>query len=219
MRSKAKDKSAVRTRRAIANLLKQEGPMDASILAAQLGLSAMAIRQHLYALQTEKLVTYTEEPRPMGRPAKLWQLTPAANHLFPTGYAELTVELLNAMTEAFGDQGLDRLLAIRTRQQIAAYQAQVNSQSSFPEQLQALADLRTKEGYMAEIQLLGENSFLLIENHCPICAAATACTGLCSSELEVFQSVLGKDAVVERTEHIIAGERRCVYQISYQKQL
>ncbi|MDJ0707330.1 MAG: transcriptional regulator [Leptolyngbyaceae cyanobacterium MO_188.B28] len=213
MGSKAKEKST-RTRRAIINLLKQEGAMDASVLATQLHVSAMAIRQHLYALQAEKLVTYTEEPRPMGRPAKLWQLTAAANDLFPAGYAELTVGLLSAMTEAFGDEGLDRLLAVRTRQQIAAYQSQVSGQESLSAQVQALADLRTKEGYMAEIQPLGENSFLLIENHCPICAAASACAGLCQSELEVFQSVLDKAKVVGRTEHIIAGERRCVYQIS-----
>ena len=90
MESKAKEKST-RTRRAIVNLLKQEGAMDASVLATQLNVSAMAIRQHLYALQTEKLVTYTEEARPMGRPAKLWQLTAAANDLFPAGYAELTI--------------------------------------------------------------------------------------------------------------------------------
>ena len=118
------------------------------------------------------------------------------------------------MIEAFGDEGLDRLLSVRTRQQIAAYQAQIKGQGSLSEQLKTLADLRTKEGYMAEIQSLGENSFLLIENHCPICAAASACTGLCQSELEVFQRVLDKATAVERTEHIIAGERRCVYQIS-----
>lgn len=219
MRSKAKDKSAVRTRRAIANLLKQEGPMDASVLAARLGVSAMAIRQHLYALQAEKLVTYVEEPRPMGRPAKIWQLTSTADHLFPAGYAELTVGLLKAMTEAFGDEGLDRLLAVRTHQQIAAYQTRIGNQDSLLARLQALADLRTEEGYMAEVKRADENSFLLIENHCPICAAASACTGLCNSELEVFQSVLGEATLVRRTEHIIAGERRCVYQVSYRQQL
>ncbi len=62
--------------------------------------------------------------------------------------------------------------------------------------------LRTDEGYMAEVQQKTEGEFLLIENHCPICAAASACRGLCAKELEVFQSVLGSDVSVERTEHI-----------------
>ena len=51
------------------------------------------------------------------------------------------------------------------------------------------------------------------DNHCPICAAATACTGPCAKELEVFQAILGDDTHIQRVEHIIAGERRCAYQV------
>ena len=71
--------SAARTRRAMIERLKQDGPQDAGTLAAGLGVSAMAVRQHLYALAEEKLVTFNEEARPVGRPAKLWRLTEAAD--------------------------------------------------------------------------------------------------------------------------------------------
>ena len=40
------------------------------------------------------------------------------------------------------------------------------------------------------------------------------CQGFCSTELELFRAVLGRGARVERTEHIIAGDRRCVYQVT-----
>ena len=217
MNTKSQNKSAtVRTRRAIINLLKQSGAMDSQELSERLGVSAMAVRQHLYALQDEQLVTYQEESRAMGRPAKLWQLTPAANRLFPDGYAELTLSLIDSVREAFGEAGLDRLLDVKTGHQIAAYQALLSSQEELRQRLEALASLRTNEGYMAEIQALDDGSFLLIENHCPICAAATACTGLCARELEVFGRVLGQGVTVERTEHIVAGARRCVYRVSYQ---
>jgi predicted ArsR family transcriptional regulator len=217
MNAKSQNKSAtVRTRRAIINLLKQSGAMDSQELSERLGVSAMAVRQHLYALQDEQLVTYQEESRAMGRPAKLWQLTPAADRLFPDGYAELTLSLIDSVREAFGEAGLDRLLDVKTGHQIAAYQALLSTQEELRQQLEALASLRTNEGYMAEIQSLDDGSFLLIENHCPICAAATACTGLCARELEVFGRVLGQGVTVERTEHIVAGARRCVYRVSYQ---
>lgn len=187
--------------------------MDASALASRLAVSAMAVRQHLYALQKEHLVTYQEEPRAIGRPGKLWQLTSAADRFFPNGYAELTLSLINSMKEAFGEEGLERLLEIRTRQQIESYQEQMTESTSLQQRLEALAELRTDEGYMAEIQQQADGSFLLVENHCPICAAATACTGLCRKELEVFQNVLGQDVAI-RTEHIVAGARRCAYQVS-----
>lgn len=196
------------------HLLKHEGPLDAQALAARLHISAMAVRQHLYALQEEQLVTYAETPRRLGRPAKLWQLTSAADRLFPEGYAELTLSLLTAMTETFGAAGLEQLLARRARQQVDAYQRQMVGRDTLPQRLEALAALRTDEGYMAEVQPQADGSFLLLEKHCPICAAAVACTGLCGKELAVFQAVLGADTMIERTEHIVAGARRCVYRVS-----
>jgi predicted ArsR family transcriptional regulator len=149
----------------------------------------------------------------MGRPAKLWQLTPAADRFFPDGYAELTLGLIQSAIEAFGEEGLERLLEVRTRHQINTYQAQIFKEIPLLEKLTTLANMRTEEGYMAEIESLEDGSFQLIENHCPICTAAKSCTGLCDRELEVFQRVLGEDLKVERTEHIVSGARRCVYSI------
>lgn len=202
-----------RTRRVIVQLLKQKGHLDAETLAAHLNITAMAVRQHLYALQNQQLVTYEEESRPTGRPAKLWQLTPAADRLFADGYAELTLSLLNSVQEAFGKAGLDRLLEIRTRQQLEAYHQQMPGKRSLKQRLKTLAELRTKEGYMADVQMQADGSFLFIENHCPICAAATACTALCDQELAAFQTVLGDEVNIQRVEHIIAGARRCSYKI------
>lgn len=188
--------------------------MTAEALAAHLGITAMAVRQHLYALQDEHLITYQESPRPMGRPAKVWQLTPASDRLFPDGYAELTLALLNSVKQAFGEAGLERLLEVRTQQQIAAYNQQLSHQPSLEQRLKTLVAIRTDEGYMADVHAQPDGSFLLIENHCPICAAATACTGLCAQELEIFQAVLGDDVEIQRVEHIIAGARRCAYRVS-----
>lgn len=209
----SKSPATIRTRRAIVHRLKQEGPLDAQTLASHLRVSAMAVRQHLYALQAEQLVTYVEVPGRLGRPAKRWQLTPAADRLFPEGYAELTLGLLTAMTEVFGNGGLEQLLSQRAQQQMEAYQQQMAGLDSLPERLDALAAIRTDEGYMAEVQAQADGSFLLLEKHCPICAAAMACTGLCGKELEVFQAVLGEDVRIERTEHIVTGARRCVYRV------
>lgn len=189
--------------------------MDSQALASRLGVSAMAVRQHLYALQDEHLVSYEEESRTMGRPAKLWSLTANANRFFPDGYAELTLGLIRSVVEVFGDAGLDQILEVKTRDQIADYVAQLPNEAPLAQQVETLAALRTEEGYMAEVQTLDDGSFLLVENHCPICATATACVGLCQRELEVFQTVLGDSVSIERTEHIIAGARRCAYRISH----
>lgn len=211
---KLAESTSVRTRRAIVKRLKQEGALDAETLASHFNITAMAVRQHLYALQKEGLVAYQEEARPMGRPAKLWHLTPAADRFFPDRYAELTLGLINSMKEAFGEAGLDRLLEVRTREQIQAYRAIVPHNALLQQRLEALAEQRTDEGYMAEVMAQADGTFLLAEKHCPICAVATACTGLCRMELEIFQAALGEDATIKRIEHILNGDRRCVYQVA-----
>ena len=206
-----------KTRRAITKLLKTEGPIDSAQLAERLGLTAMAIRQHLYVLQREGLVTAEERPVPIGRPAKFWRLTREADQLFPEAYAELSVALIDSVKDAFGDEGLERVLTSRCARQRTDYAKRIKAGDSIERKLRELAKVRSEEGYMAEIKKEGDGSFLLVENHCPICAAANACQGFCSTELELFRSVLGPKISVERVEHIIKGDHRCVYRITPQK--
>ncbi|MBV6714785.1 helix-turn-helix transcriptional regulator [Paenibacillus chitinolyticus] len=201
------------TRRAIIDLLKQQGGMDVVALSSNFSLSGMAIRQHLNALKEEGFVTYEEEARPMGRPTKLWRLTQEADRFFPSGYSELSVSLIYSMKEAFGNEGLDKLLAVRNKKLQEQYLQYIGGASGVREKLDKLAEIRTREGYMAEVKDQGDGSFLFIEKHCPICEAAVACTGLCKNELHLFHTILGKHVLVERLEYILAGGRNCVYRV------
>jgi predicted ArsR family transcriptional regulator len=203
-----------KTRRAITKLLKTEGPIDSAQLAEKLGLTAMAIRQHLYALQREGLVAAEERPVPIGRPAKFWRLTREADRLFPEAYAELSVALIDSVKDAFGAEGLERVLTSRCARQRMDYRKRIKNGDSLEKKLRELAKVRTEEGYMAEVKREGNGGFLLVENHCPICAAANACQGFCSTELDLFRSVLGPGVTVERAEHIISGDQRCVYRVT-----
>jgi predicted ArsR family transcriptional regulator len=207
------ESSSGKTRRAIVKRLKAEGPVDSARLARRMGLTPMAVRQHLYALQREKLVTAEERKGRLGRPAKYWQLTREADRLFPDAYAELSVALIGALGDTFGETGVQRVLESRCAAQRTAYRARIDASAPLGDKLRALAKQRTEEGYMAEVRRDGDG-YLFIENHCPICAAATVCQGFCSTELELFRDVLGPEVAVERGEHIVSGDRRCVYRVS-----
>ncbi len=152
-RGAARKKSdLVPSRQAILRLLKQRGPSDSEALGAQLGISAMAVRQHLYALHAQKLVTYQEEQRPIGRPAKMWSLTLAAAPFFPDAHAGLTVNLLNAAEQTFGEQGVKRVVSRYAEQQIESYRAGIPARASLQKRLKTLISIRNEEGYMAEVQ-------------------------------------------------------------------
>ena len=79
--------------------------------------------------------------------------------------------------------------------------------------MEALISIRNEEGFTAEVQRQRDGSFLLIENHCPISAAANVRPKLCEAEMEVFLAILGEGVTIERAEHILTGARRCVYRI------
>ena len=187
--------------------------MDSASLAGRLKVTAMAVRQHLYALQREKLVTAEARPVPLGRPAKFWRLTRDADRLFPDAYAELNAALITSVQDAFGADGMVRLLDARFARQRADYASRITRSAPLARKLQQLARIRTDEGYMAEVKRDGRG-FLFIENHCPICAAAAACQGFCAGELDLFRSALGPGVSIERAEHILSGDRRCAYRVT-----
>src|SRR6266567_2423128 len=128
-----------KTRRAVVKLLKSEGAMDAAKLADRLGLTAMAVRQHLYELQREKLVSAQERPAALGRPTKYWQLTREADRLFPDAYAELSVALIDALGDAFGEAGLKQILDSRCARQKAEYSRRIPSSLPLREKVHRLA--------------------------------------------------------------------------------
>ena len=202
-------------RAAVLALLKRKAPVSADSLAAELGITGMAVRQHLAALEARRLATYALKPQRRGRPVKLWRPTAGADAHFADSHAALTADLIAQMRKAFGEKGLDRLLAMRTAEQERAYGARMKAAQSLDAKLRILAGVRSAEGYMAEVRRDRESGGrLFLENHCPICVAARACQGLCREELALFQRVLGKKVKIERLSHIVAGAGRCAYRIT-----
>jgi len=202
-----------KSRTAIFELLKHEGPLESAVIAERLGITSVAVRQHLYALAERGLVDNRSSARPIGRPVKLWRVTQAGDEHFPDAHAELTVSLLGCIQETFGADSLNRLLEVRKRHLLTLYTAAIPSEASVADRAMALAAIRTQEGYMSSVSENGDGSLLLVENHCPICAAAATCQGFCAIEEEVFGAVLGDEVTLTRTEHIQAGARRCAYLI------
>jgi predicted ArsR family transcriptional regulator len=179
-------------------------------------MTSAGARQHLLKLEDAGLVEAESRRRGRGRPRKYWRLTAQGHGRFPDRHSDLTVELLRSVRKVFGENGLEKLIADRRRASLADYRKAVEAGRSLRQRLTALAEARSREGYMASIVEEAKGKFLLVEDHCPICAAAATCQGLCRSELATFRAVLGPGISVERIDHILAGGRRCAYRIGAQ---
>ncbi|MBB5571789.1 MULTISPECIES: helix-turn-helix transcriptional regulator [Rhizobium] len=193
-------------------LLKTDGPQLASTIGGALGISSEAARQQLTKMGEEGLVEpVTEAASGRGRPRQFWHLTAAGNRQFPDGHADLTATLLATMAEQLGQGAVDAVISARETETLKRYRSEIEVTADLPSRVATLAAIRTREGYMADHWQEEDGSLVLVENHCPICAAATVCAGFCRSELETFRATLGAD--VEREEHILLGARRCAYRI------
>lgn len=194
-------------------LLKTRGPLTAQQAAALMGLTSMGARKHLETWHEAGLVEYVDQAEKQGRPSRYWQLSAAGHGRFPDRHSELTLQLLQHVRQLFGEKGVDQLIAAREAESLAQYKKQTEKFKSLNGKLKTLAEIRSLEGYMAEVEKHEDGGYLLIENHCPICAAASSCQNFCRSELQVFQDALGEGVQVQRTEHLMQQGRRCVYWI------
>jgi len=194
--------------------LKMRGPQPSAVLGNQLGITGEAARQQLLRLEEQGLVRSRSEIRGVGRPAAMWHLTEAAESRFPDAHAQLTVDLIGTIRAELGQSAVDTVIAARERDTKGAYQRAMEGTESLPERIATLATVRSSEGYMAEWAKEADGSYVLVENHCPICAAAATCQDFCRAELNVFRDVLGAGVQVEREEHIVKGARRCAYRIT-----
>ena len=174
----------------------------------------MGVRQHLLNLEKQDLVSSKSQASGIGRPQRVWALTAKAMQRFPDTHAFLTIELLNSVKNLFGEAGIERIISAREKLMLKKYKAVLKESKSLEDKIKKLIKIRSAEGYMAEYQRNKDGSYLMIENHCPICAAATNCQLFCRSELQLFQAALGGGVQIQRESHILAGARRCAYLVN-----
>ncbi|OBP13409.1 hypothetical protein A5320_19080 [Rheinheimera sp. SA_1] len=208
----------------ILQLLKTKGQQTSQQLADLLQLTMMGARKHLLNLAEQGLVVAgTDHPEAAtgssrGRPQQYWRLTKAGHQYFPDRHADVSLQLIDGVRQLFGATGLEQLIVQREQQQQLHYLQKLSNFGDLAAKVQQLAEIRRQEGYLAEAYLL-ENSLLdgswvLVEHHCPICAAATLCQNFCRSELTLFRACVEGLATVERTEHLLSDGSRCAYLFS-----
>ena len=207
--------SASTLRREILIRLRQNGPTSPDRLATLLGASRTGVLQQLRALEAAELVTYQTVRHGVGRPRHLYDVTPAAQDLFPTNYDGLAAGLLAAVRALGGEDLIEDLFAARRRQlgdrMRQRLAERLPGESTLAERVRELAVLQDEQGYLCRAVENGDGSVWLQEFNCAIHEVARSNPAACHAELELFREVLG--ASVVRESHIASGDRCCSYRI------
>ncbi|WMI64818.1 transcriptional regulator [Aestuariibaculum sp. YM273] len=199
-------------------ILKMQGETTLNALATELGITKEGARLHLVKLIKKNLVITTSKSEGVGRPVTYYSLSKQSASEFPDAHAQVTVELLQSVKKLLGNNALELLINDRESKVFDIYNTALKNSNTLEDRLDKLSKIRSKEGYLAEWKK-ENNDYFLIENHCPICAAATECQGFCKSELNNFKQLLGDEFIVERMEHIVSGGQRCTYRIRTKQEI
>jgi predicted ArsR family transcriptional regulator len=170
----------------------RRGPRTVDELARPLGLTRNAIRSHLATLERDGLVQSTLTRPGTSKPSSLYELTPAAEHLFSQAYAPVLRQLLNVLREQLPAGGLDDVLHEAGRrmardQDLAEADLQ-QRQCNAAMLARALAMLEQLGG-VAEAEIRGEMA-VIHSCSCPLLATVPAHPELCHMTEVLLQQVL-----------------------------
>jgi predicted ArsR family transcriptional regulator len=202
-------------RRDIVVLLRQVGPCSPDQLASRLGASRTGVLQQLRALETAQLVMRRTERHGVGRPRHLYDVTAAAQDLFPSNYDGLAASLLAAIQSVGGDDLIEQVFAARRRQASGRMRDRLAERltvdAPLEDRVRELAAIQDEQGYLAQVEVGPDGTIRLVEYNCAIFHVASETGRACQAELELFGQVLGAELV--RDSHIAAGDRCCSYRI------
>ena len=194
------------TRTEVMRALLTLGPVTATDIAAQLGLSAAGVRRHLDKLIESELAetcgprAIAGEEATRGRPAKHFRLTDSGRRSFGTQYDDLAVEAVEMIKTLGGETAvrdfararIDKILQGVDRAHGADTSPEGDSEAARTQAtVEAVAEVLDQHGYAATVTAVG-NGIQLCQHHCPVSEVASAHPEICEAEHEAISALVGK---------------------------
>lgn len=173
-------------------------------LADALSVSRTAVQQHVTALERDGLLRVAGQRSTGGRPSRTFTLTDAALELFPRSYARLADDMLRAVQELYGDEGLERTLVAMARD-LADDLAPRLAGKDGRERLEEVAVILSELGYEAHVDPKGR----LRAINCVFHQLARSTPAVCRYDRVLLTTLLGKE--VQLLSCISEGRAACVF--------
>lgn len=197
------------TRQQILEHLQRHGRTTVKELGQLLRLTSTGIRQHLTVLERDGLVLASEERGRVGRPTLVYTLTEKAETLFPKGYDELAIALLEEIRAEEGSERLYQLLH-RVAQRLAESFWERVQGKSLAQRVEETALILQEQGCLVDWEQR-DGEFFLHEFTCPLSKMAKQDSSVCTLHLELVRLLTGADTRLVRS--LLRGERSCTYRI------
>ena len=195
------------TRMEVLEHLRRKQAASAEAIAAVLGITPNAVRQHLTNLEREGLVRSRPARSKRGRPALMFSLTERADAAFPKRYGQLASMVLTELQEMGGPGLLDEVF-----QRVAARHAESVAPTleglDFDERVKRLVDWIRRAGTLAESEETEEGVRVTIHN-CPFRNTALKFPQVCTITPQLIVRLLGEP--VSQAESIHRRDPYCSF--------
>lgn len=201
------------TRQKIIEHLKEKEYATVEELAGVVGLTPMAVRYHLNVLQSENLIHAADVRRPSagrGRPQQIYQLTDAADELFPVDYFGLTGYLLDELTTRLGKKGIQELFT-HIADRLAHEAPPPRKNQTTAERLNELVAFLSSKGFVVDWEA-ADGGFLINAYSCPYRQLARDHEYVCLLDNRVISAML--NTTPHRVACLSTGDGHCTYKIS-----
>jgi predicted ArsR family transcriptional regulator len=191
----------------IVDLLRRE-PRTAEALARAIGLTANAVRGHLAPLERDGMVESDELRRGVGKPARIYRLTAAAEAQFSKAYAPVLRSLLDELAARLDPGQLDELLRAAGRRlgPRSGPAAGASDEQCIAAASAALAELG---GVVASVATDG--TITIDGLACPLAEVTSSHRAMCHGIEALLSGATGR-RVTEKCDHA-GGRARCRFEM------
>jgi len=193
--------------KALLDFLRREGAVTIATLAAEMGVTATAVRQRLARLMAEGLIQRQTERRHRGRPNHRYSLTEKGERATGTNFADMAIVLweeIKSVKDPLVRRGLLGRIATRL---VERYRGRVSG-DTLAERMQALADVMNEREIPFAVDSSGELP-VLTALACPYPELARRDRGICTMERLMLSEILGES--VRLSECRLDGANCCTF--------
>ena len=189
--------------------------MPISDLARELKMSYMGIKQHCVKLTAQGYLEEKRLPkagRTVGRPEKLYRLTKKCDELFPQASGEMTLAILDAVHDLYGDAAPERLLLVYLQNLEKKWASKLKTATSAVDKATRLTSLRETDGWFNRCHLDPKTGFCIEEFHSPLTEIFLRYPNLVRLEVQMMEHLIG-NRVTREEKTLPKGGKITVWQV------
>jgi len=197
------------TRERIVELLRLQGSHTVETLCAAINLSRTAVKSHLAALQAEGLVRRRGLQPSARRPSTVYELTPAADQLFPKAYDDFAAALIGEIRRQQPEdlRGYLERIADRWIARDLPRVDGLHGRERFERAKEILAD----RGFMPVLEQTPDG-YQLREHNCPLMRLTVEYAEVCDMVHQWLEALFG--IRLDRTRCLRQGDPFSAYTIT-----